>query len=72
MVTGTGMALARDLKSSVYPLHIGSHVWMMYAAIPALLANLLVSVVVTLLLNALGHERGRDATLETDYVAEPA
>ena len=72
MVTGTGMALARDLKSSVYPLHIGSHVWMIYAAIPALLANLLVSVAVTLLLNALGHERGRDATLETDYVAEPA
>ena len=72
MVTGTGMALARDLKSSVYPLHIGSHVWMIYAAIPALLANLLVSVAVTLLLNALGHERARDATLETDYVAEPA
>jgi SSS family solute:Na+ symporter len=72
MVTGTGMALARDLKSSVYPLHIGSHVWMIYAAIPALLANLLVSVAVTLLLNALGHEPGRDATLETDYVAEPA
>jgi len=71
MVTGTDMALARDLKSSVYPLHIGSHVWMIYAAIPALLANLLVSVAVTLLLNALGHERGRDATLETDYVAEP-
>ncbi len=66
------MALARDLKSSIYPLHIAGHVWTVYAAIPALLANLLVSVVVTLLLDALGRERGRDVTLEADYVAETA
>src|SRR5271154_3063909 len=72
MATGTGMALARDLKSSIYPLHIGGHVWAVYAAIPALLANLLVSIVVTFILDAFGRERGRDVTLETDYVAETA
>src|SRR5580698_7582103 len=72
MATGTGMAVARDLKSSIYPLHFGRHIWTVYAAIPALFANLLVSIAVTLLLNRLGHERGRDATLETDYEAESA
>jgi SSS family solute:Na+ symporter len=72
MTTGTSMAFARDLKSSIYPLHFGRHIWTVYAAIPALFANLLVSIAVTLLLNRLGHERGRDATLETDYEAESA
>jgi SSS family solute:Na+ symporter len=72
MATGTGMAVARDLKSSIYPLHVGTHVWMVYAAIPALVVNLLVSVVGTLLLDTLKRERGRDTTLESDYVAEQA
>jgi SSS family solute:Na+ symporter len=72
MATGTGMALARDLKSSIYPLHIAGHVWTVYAAIPALLANLLVSIVVTFILDALGRERGHDVTLESDYVTEAA
>jgi SSS family solute:Na+ symporter len=72
MATGTGMALARDLKSSVYPLHVGGQTWMVYAAVPALIANLLVSIAATLVLNALGREQGSDATLEADYVTEPA
>lgn len=72
MATGTGMALARDLKSSIYPLHIGGQVFTVYAAIPALIANLLVAVVLTLLLDAAGKKRGQDATLEADYAAVEA
>ena len=40
MATGTGLALARDLKSSIFPFHFGGHIYVVYAAIPALLANL--------------------------------
>jgi SSS family solute:Na+ symporter len=72
MATGTGMAFARDLKSSIYPIHLGGHVWTVYAAIPALLANLVVSVLVTLLLDGLKRERGRDTTLASDYLTEQA
>jgi SSS family solute:Na+ symporter len=60
MASGTAMATARDLKSSIYPFHIGGHVYAMYAAIPALAANLLVSAVVTLALRAAGHQPGSD------------
>jgi SSS family solute:Na+ symporter len=72
MCTGTGMALARDLKSSIYPLHIGGHVFAVYAAIPALIANLFVTTILTLLLDAIGQQRGQDTTLETEYVTEEA
>jgi solute:Na+ symporter, SSS family len=58
------MAIARDLKSSIYPIHIGGHVYPMYAAIPALAANLLVSAVVTAVLRAVGHLPGSDSTGE--------
>jgi solute:Na+ symporter, SSS family len=72
MATGTGMAIARDLKSSIFPLHVGGQVWMVYAAIPALLVNLVVSVLVTVLLDFLGLQRGSDATLAADYEMEQA
>ncbi len=68
MATGTGLALARDLKSSVYPFQFGSHVYVVYAAIPALLANLLVSVAVTWLLDAMGRDRPIDQTQPSDYL----
>jgi len=68
MATGTGLALARDLKSSVFPFQFGSHVYIVYAAIPALLANLLVSVAVTWLLDAMGRERPIDQTQPSDYL----
>jgi len=68
MATGTGLALARDLKSSVFPFHIGSHVYIVYAAIPALLVNLLVSIAVTWLLDAMGRERPIDQTQPSDYL----
>jgi SSS family solute:Na+ symporter len=67
MASGTAMAVARDLKSSIYPIHFGGHVYPMYAAIPALAANMIVSAVVTVALRAFGHAPGRDETGETSY-----
>ena len=72
MATGTGLALARDLKSSVFPFQFGGHTYVVYAAIPALLTNLVVSVAVTWLLNALGHERRADQTQPSDYLPQEA
>jgi solute:Na+ symporter, SSS family len=72
MATGTGLALARELKSSVYPFQFGGHTYVVYAAIPALLVNLEVSVAVTWLLNILGHERLVDQTQPSDYLPQEA
>ncbi|HEX3437311.1 MAG TPA: sodium:solute symporter family protein [Pseudacidobacterium sp.] len=72
MAIGTGMAFARGLKSSIYPLHLGGHVFPVYAAVPALLVNLLVSAVVTLLFDLAGKERGYDSTETKDYELQEA
>jgi SSS family solute:Na+ symporter len=62
MASGTAMAVARDLKSSIYPIHLFDHVYPMYAVIPALAANLLVSALATLGLRAFGSQPGADST----------
>ncbi len=67
MVVGTGMAWAEAFKTSVYPLHIGSLVIPGYAAVWALIANFAVAAVVTVILNAVGVEKGNDGTEEVDY-----
>jgi SSS family solute:Na+ symporter len=67
MGVGTYMAYALHFKSTVYPLHLGPVVVPGYAALWALLVNLAVVGIMTLVLDALGHERGPDATLPEDY-----
>ena len=67
MVWGTQMAASLGLKSSVFPLHLAGHTYAMYAAIPALLLNLLISATLTALLRALGQDNLRDATFAEDY-----
>jgi SSS family solute:Na+ symporter len=57
MATGTGMAIARELKSSIYPIHIGGNVYPVYAAL-------------TLALRALGNAPGSDST-GIDALTEP-
>ena len=66
MASGTAMAISRDLKSSIFPFHIAGHTYAMYAAIPALAANLLVSALVTVALRAAGHSAGADLTGEIE------
>ena len=68
MATGTGLAIARELKSSIYPFTFGTHTYMVYAAIPALLANLVISAAVTLLLNAMKRPHLPDETQFSDYL----
>jgi SSS family solute:Na+ symporter len=67
MAWGTWMAAQLGLKSSVYPLHLFGHTYAMYAAVPALLLNLTVSALGTLLLRALHAHPGTDATVAEDF-----
>ncbi|MCU1253021.1 MAG: Na+/solute symporter [Edaphobacter sp.] len=71
MASGTAMALALGLKSSVYPLHLPAFLggtYAMYAAVPALMLNLVVSVLLTLVLRAAKVDGGSDVTDAAAYV----
>jgi SSS family solute:Na+ symporter len=72
MASGTAMALALGLKGSVYPLHLplllGGGRYAMYAAVPALLLNLAVSVALTVVFRMANVNRGSDVTDATAYV----
>ena len=68
MASGTGMALALGLKSSVYPLHLFGGTYPMYAAVPALGLNLAVSVVLTLVFRLAKVGYGTDSTDAGAYV----
>jgi len=68
MASGTWMAYSLGLKSSVYPLHIGGHVFAMYAAVPALLLNLAVAVALTLVFRVAKVDEGTDVTDASAYV----
>jgi len=65
------MAVSLGLKSSVYPLHLPAFLggtYAMYAAVPALLLNLVVSVVLTLVFRAAKIDNGTDVTDASAYV----
>jgi solute:Na+ symporter, SSS family len=68
MGSGTAMAVALGLKSSVYPLHMFGGTYAMYAAVPALVLNLVVSVVLTLVFRAVKLDGGSDVTDAAAYV----
>ena len=65
---GTWMAVQLQLKSSVYPLHLFGHTYAMYAAVPALLANLAVSAAGTVAVRVVSKDTAHDATLAEEYV----
>jgi SSS family solute:Na+ symporter len=64
---GTWMAYELDFKRTVYPLHFGGFTISGYAAVWALLANLAVAAVLSLLLDRMGVARGVDPTRKEDY-----
>jgi solute:Na+ symporter, SSS family len=68
MFSGTAMAVSLGLKSSVYPLHIFGDTYAMYAAVPALILNLVVSVVLTVVFRAVKVGAGTDVTDAAAYV----
>lgn len=65
---GTWMVVQLDFKSSTYPIHFLGWSVPCYAALSALLANLLVSWFFTLILDATGGASSRDETLAEDYL----
>ena len=67
MACGTGMVWSLGLKSSVYPLHLFGNTYAMYAAVPALLLNLAVSALLTLVLRILKVPAGTDTTAPEAY-----
>jgi SSS family solute:Na+ symporter len=68
MAAGTGMVWSLGLKGSVYPLHVGGGTYAMYAAVPALVLNLAVSVGLTAVLRAAKVKGGTDTTAADAYV----
>jgi len=69
MVTGTAMAASQHF-TSIFPLHVGSFRYAGYSAFFAFLANLIVAVVLTGILRALGLASDRDETAPADYLRE--
>jgi SSS family solute:Na+ symporter len=68
MAWGTWMAEQLSLKSSVYPLHVFGGTYAMYAAVPALVLNLSIATVGTLVARAFNAHCTSDATVSEDYV----
>jgi hypothetical protein len=66
MGTGTYMAASQSFKSA-FPLSIGSFKVTMYSAFLAILANLIVTLVVTPLTRRLDPRPVRDETVAGDY-----
>jgi SSS family solute:Na+ symporter len=66
MGAGTWMAAQSAFKASVYLLHIGGFAVPCYAALSSLLLNIVVSVLLSFVFNALSTPRA-DTTLAEDY-----
>jgi solute:Na+ symporter, SSS family len=66
MISGTAMAVSQNFVS-VYPLQLGGATIPGYAALYALIVNLVVSVVLTAVFRAMALEPGRDETTAPDY-----
>ena len=71
MVTGTGMVIAQNFNSSVYPLVLGSVTIPIFAAVAGLIVNLILTLALTPFFRVLGVPAGQDATTPEDYEARP-
>jgi len=67
MVVGTWMAASVQFKTSIFVLHLGGKALAGYAGIWALVINLVLTVVLTLVFRAAGLENGRDVTRAADF-----
>jgi SSS family solute:Na+ symporter len=71
--TGLGTWMAATVGfTAIYPLHILGETIPCYIAVSSLAANLVVSFVVSLVLNAVASDRHKDMTVATDYLQQPA
>jgi solute:Na+ symporter, SSS family len=67
MITGTAMVATSGFKSAIYTLHLGSTAIPAYAGVYALAVNLIVTVVLTVIFDAMGMKRLPDITRQEDY-----
>src|SRR5438874_9311561 len=68
MLTGTAMAVSQNF-TSVYPLPLFGATVPGYAALYALIVNLVVALILTWVFNAMTVSAGKDETVEMDYTA---
>jgi SSS family solute:Na+ symporter len=68
MVAGTWMAVALQFKGAVYSLDLFGITIPCYAAIIALVLNIVVAYVVSFIVNAMTNVPIKDETLAEDYV----
>lgn len=69
ILTGTWMAASLKLAGSIYLLHIGGYTMPGYAAaVWALLVNIGVAIVVSMIVRVLGMSRSEDRTRPEDYL----
>ncbi len=66
MASGTWMAETQHFKA-IFPLHLGGATFPGYAALYALILNLVVSVALSMLAGYMGWKGGTDSTEESDY-----
>lgn len=71
MIVGTAMAVSQNF-SSVYPLNLFGSVVPGYAALYAVIVNIVVAVVLTWVFNAASAPAGADETAAMDYTAVAA
>ena len=67
MALGTYMAWTLDFKAAIYPVTVMGLTIPGFIALWALLANLVVASVLSLVMNAIASERGKDKTVAADY-----
>jgi SSS family solute:Na+ symporter len=68
IVCGTAMAASTQFQSATFPLSLDGLTVPGYAALYALIINFVVSIVLSLLLNAVRGMRGSDETTASDYL----
>jgi SSS family solute:Na+ symporter len=65
---GTWMAASSGLKSSIFAIHLGGYAIPGYAAVWSLIVNLVVAIVVSFAVRAIGMSHAEDRTRPEDYL----
>jgi SSS family solute:Na+ symporter len=60
MAAGTAMVVSMGMKTSVFPLHLSGHTFAVYAALPAVLLNLAVTAIVSVVTSRDGEREAEE------------
>ena len=72
MIIGTGAFISTGLKSTILSVSLGSMTIPMYAAVVAVVVNLVLVIILTPVFEAIGARSGKDQTVPGDYNEEEA